>query len=102
VLPVITCISFVCSEEKYKKKYEARERQKEEEMLKAVHFQKREKKLHMEALERMTNYLKITDAILDDEIIFEEEKVALPELTSKMQVHWNCSCVCRPWHFFLK
>jgi hypothetical protein len=62
-------------------------------MLKALHFQKREKKLHVEALERMTNYLKITDAILDDEVIFELEKVALPELTSEMQVQWNCPCV---------
>jgi hypothetical protein len=58
-------------------------------MLKALHFQKREKKLHVEALERMTNYLKITDAILDDEVIFEVEKVALPELTSEMQVQWT-------------
>jgi hypothetical protein len=64
--------------------------------LKASHFQKREKKLHVEALERMTKYLKITDAILDD-VIFEEEKVALPELTSKIQVQWNCS-----WHILLK
>jgi hypothetical protein len=55
----------------------------------------------VEALERMTNYLKITDAILD-EVIFEEEEVALPELTSEMQVHWNCSCVSRSWHILLK
>jgi hypothetical protein len=95
IMSIIMYHVFVRSEEKYKRKHEARERQKEEEMLKASHFQKREKKLHVEALERMTSYLKITDAILDDEVIFEGEKFALPELTSEMQVHWNCPCVCR-------
>jgi len=54
--------------------------------LKVLHFQEREKKLHEEALERMTNYLKITDAILDEAFI-EEEKVALPQLTADMQVN---------------
>lgn len=54
--------------------------------MKVLHFQEREKKLHEEALERMTNYLKITDAILDDSFI-EEEKVALPQLTADMQVN---------------
>lgn len=83
-------------DEKYKKKQEARERQEEEEKLKVSHFQKREKKLHLEALERMTNYLKITDAILDDEVIFEEEKVALPELTSEMQGVIESALIPRP------
>jgi hypothetical protein len=55
-----------------------------------LHFQEREKKLHVEALERMTNYLKITDAILDEAFI-EEDKFALPELTADMQVNWNIS-----------
>jgi len=42
----------------------------------------------------MTNYLKITDAILDEAFI-EEEKVALPQLTADMQVNWNISlCLC--------
>jgi hypothetical protein len=62
--------------------------------LKVLHFQEREKKLHVEALERMTKYLKITDAILDEALI-EEEEVALPELTADMQVNWNLSlCLC--------
>jgi sortase (surface protein transpeptidase) len=77
-----TCIY---SDEKYKKKQELRRKQEDEEKLKASHFRKREKKLHEEALERMTNYLKITDAILDD-VIFVEEKLPLPELTPEMQV----------------
>jgi sortase (surface protein transpeptidase) len=77
-----TCIY---SDEKYKKKQELRRKQEEEEKLKASHFREREKKLHEEALERMTNYLKITDAILDD-VIFVEEKLPLPELTPEMQV----------------
>lgn len=62
--------------------------------MKVLHFQEREKKLHVEALERMTNYLKITDAILDEAFI-EEEKVALPQLTADMEVNWNMSlCLC--------
>jgi len=56
--------------------------------LKVLHFQEREKKLHEEALERMTKYLKITDAILDEAFI-EEEEVALPQLTADMEVNWN-------------
>jgi hypothetical protein len=61
--------------------------------LKVSHFQEREKKLHEEALERMTKYLKITDAILDE--VTDEEEVPLPELTPEMQVHWNMSlCLC--------
>ncbi|XP_023708266.1 sentrin-specific protease 1 isoform X1 [Cryptotermes secundus] len=83
-------------DEKYKKKQEARKKQEEEEKLKASHFQKREKKLQVKALERMTNYLKITDAILDDEIILEEEKVALPELTSQMQDVIESALIPRP------
>lgn len=62
--------------------------------MKVLHFQEREKKLRDEALERMTKYLKITDAIID-EVIIDEEKVSLPELTPEMQVHWNVSlCLC--------
>jgi hypothetical protein len=62
--------------------------------LKVLHFQEREKKLHVEALERLTNYLKIKDAILDEAFI-EEDKVALPQLTADMQVNWNiCLCLC--------
>ena len=62
--------------------------------MKVLHFQEREKKLQEEALERMTNYLKITDAILDETFI-DEDKVALPELTADMQVNWNISlCLC--------
>jgi hypothetical protein len=61
--------------------------------LKVLHFQEREKKLHEAARERMTNYLKITDAILDEAFI--EEEVALPQLTPDMQVNWNISlCLC--------
>lgn len=63
--------------------------------MKVLHFQEREKKLHEEALSRMTNYLKITDAIFDETLI-EEDKVALPELTVDMQVNWNiflCMCI---------
>jgi hypothetical protein len=62
--------------------------------LKVSHFQEREKKLHEEALERMTKYLKITDAILDEAYV-EEDKAALPQLTADMQVNWNISlCLC--------
>lgn len=79
-----SCISY--SDEKYKKKHEARKRQEEEEKVKATHFHEREKKLQVESLERMAKYLKITDAIIDDDVIFEEEKLVLPELTPNMQV----------------
>ncbi|GFG37082.1 hypothetical protein Cfor_07922 [Coptotermes formosanus] len=93
--------NFFCREdlltsinEKYRRKREAREKQEEEEKVKVLHFQEREKKLRDEALERMTKYLKITDAIID-EVIIDEEKVSLPELTPEMQVHWNVSlCLC--------
>jgi hypothetical protein len=79
-------LHYIYSDEKYKKKQEARQRQEKEEKVKATHFHEREKKLQVEALERLANYLKITDAILDDDVIFEEEKLALPELTPEMQV----------------
>jgi hypothetical protein len=85
---------LVCRNEKYTKQ-EAREKQEEEEKLKVLHIQGREKKLHGEVLEGMTNYLKITDAIFDEAFI-EEEKVALPQLTPDMQVNWNiylCLCI---------
>lgn len=80
--------------EKYKKKREARERQEKEEQLKASHFEKREKKLHVEALERMTNYLKITDAIFEDDIV--EEKVQLPDLTHEMQNVIDTALISKP------
>lgn len=81
--------------EKYRRKREAREKQEEEEKLKVLHFQEREKKLHEEALERMTKYLKITDAILDEAFI-EEDKVALPELTADMQSVIDAALIPRP------
>jgi hypothetical protein len=46
----------------------------------------------------MKDYLKITDAILVDDVIFEEKSVALPELTPEMQVLWNSPCVSRFCH----
>lgn len=94
--------NFFCREdlitsidEKYRRKREAREKQEEEEKLKVLHFQEREKKLHVEALERMTNYLKITDAILDEAFI-EEEKVALPQLTADMENVIDAALIPRP------
>jgi hypothetical protein len=84
----------VCSNEKYKRKREARERQEEEQKLKALYYKERDKRLQEDALERLTNYLKITDAILD-EGISEGRKVSLPELTPEMQVLWDVSlCLC--------
>ncbi|XP_069695143.1 sentrin-specific protease 1-like isoform X2 [Periplaneta americana] len=82
--------------EKYKRKREARERQEEEEKLKASHFQERDKKLQVEALERMTNYLKLTDAILEDEVIVVEEEVQLPELTPEMQNVIDAALIPKP------
>lgn len=93
--------NFFCREdlltsinEKYRRKREAREKQEDEEKLKVSHFQEREKKLHEEALERMTKYLKITDAILDE--VTDEEEVPLPELTPEMQDVIDAALIPRP------
>ncbi|XP_021913096.1 sentrin-specific protease 1-like isoform X2 [Zootermopsis nevadensis] len=83
-------------DEKYKKKHEARKRQEEEEKVKATHFHEREKKLQVESLERMAKYLKITDAIIDDDVIFEEEKLVLPELTPNMQAVVDDALIPKP------
>ena len=58
--------------------------------MEVLHFQEHEKKLHDEA-----NYLKITDAILDEAFI-EEDKVALPQLTADMQNVINAALIPRP------
>jgi hypothetical protein len=85
-----TCITH--SNEKYKRKQEARKRQEEEEKVKVAHFHERENKLKFETVQRLTSYLKITDAVLDeDDVVLVEEKLALPELTPEMQVCYNCS-----------
>lgn len=69
--------------EKYKQKIQAWKKEEMEEKIKVDHFKKRDKKFQMESLERLTNYLKITDAIVEDICIEEESK--LPQLTSDME-----------------
>ncbi|PSN56248.1 hypothetical protein C0J52_00378 [Blattella germanica] len=85
--------------EKYKQKKEVWEKQEDEERLKSEHFQKRERRLQLESLERLTNYLKITDAICED--VELEEKSALPKITREMEEVIESALSGRPTNEFL-
>ena len=75
---------LTCSNERFIQKIEASKKEETEEKIKAEHFKKLNKKLQMGSLERLTNYLKITDAIVEDVSLEEESK--LPQLTLEMEV----------------
>ncbi|XP_047117790.1 sentrin-specific protease 1-like isoform X1 [Schistocerca piceifrons] len=65
-----------------------RERRAEEERIKAELYRKRNKQLYADILEeRIRNHMKITEAILEDEVIVEEEEeeAALPKLTPEIE-----------------
>lgn len=65
-----------------------RERRAEEQRIKAELCHKRNKKLYADILEeRIRNHMRITEAILEDEVVIEEEEeeAALPKLTPEIE-----------------
>lgn len=63
-------------------------RRAEEQRIKAELWSKRNKRLYEQILaERIRNHMKITEAILEDEVVIEEEEeeVALPKLTPEIE-----------------